>query len=176
MPFRQGSVARRSRRARPFVPLGHLGRRVLRRTHRLARSSRPSAGTSGSGCSTRLFYSTAGARSPSGSCVPAGYGLATHDFPGRRPLLILTMLAMLIPTNALVLPLFLEANSVHLLTSPLAVILPVRPVPVRRLSLLPLLQHRAVQRLAPDGAHSTAATNGRSSGASPYRSRRRSPR
>lgn len=57
-------------------------------------------------------------------CVPAGYGLATHDFIGRRPLLILTILVMLIPPAALVLPLFLEANAAHLLTSPLALILP----------------------------------------------------
>ncbi len=70
------------------------------------------------------FYSTAGVIIAVVLCVPAGYGLATHDFPGRRPLLILTILMMLIPANALVLPLFLEANAAHLLTSPLAVILP----------------------------------------------------
>ncbi len=70
------------------------------------------------------FYSTAGAAIAVGTCVPAGYGIATHEFPGRRALLILTMLVMLIPTSALVLPLFLEANSVNLLASPLAVILP----------------------------------------------------
>ena len=57
-------------------------------------------------------------------CVPAGYGLATHDFHGRRLLLIITVLMMLIPPAALVLPLFLEANAAHLLMSPLAVILP----------------------------------------------------
>ena len=70
------------------------------------------------------FYSTAGAAIAVAFCVPAGYGIATHEFRGRRALLILTMLVMLIPTSALVLPLFLEANSVHMLTSPLAVILP----------------------------------------------------
>ena len=70
------------------------------------------------------FYSTAGAVIAVALCVPAGYAIATHDFPGRRPLLILTMLVMLIPSSALVLPLFLEANSAHLLASPLAVILP----------------------------------------------------
>jgi len=70
------------------------------------------------------FYSIAGAAIAVGLCVPAGYGIATHEFPGRRALLILTMLVMLIPTSALVLPLFLEANSVHLLANPLAVILP----------------------------------------------------
>jgi len=56
--------------------------------------------------------------------IPAGYGLATFDFIGRRPLLFATMIAMLIPSNALVLPLVLEAHSLHVLSSPLAVILP----------------------------------------------------
>jgi multiple sugar transport system permease protein len=56
--------------------------------------------------------------------IPAGYGLATIEFIGRRPLLIGTMIAMLIPSNALALPLFLEANKVNLLSSPLVVILP----------------------------------------------------
>ncbi|HLW96040.1 MAG TPA: ABC transporter permease subunit [Solirubrobacteraceae bacterium] len=74
--------------------------------------------------SNSAFYSTAGAAIAVVLCVPAGYGLATHEFPGRRALLIITIVVMLIPTNALVLPLFLEANSVHLLASPLAVILP----------------------------------------------------
>ena len=56
--------------------------------------------------------------------IPAGYGLATFEFAGRRLLLIVTMIAMLIPSNALVLPLILEANSVHMTRSPFAVILP----------------------------------------------------
>jgi multiple sugar transport system permease protein len=56
--------------------------------------------------------------------IPAGYGLATTEFRGRRPLLVVTMVAMLIPSNALALPLFLEANAVHMLDSPFAVILP----------------------------------------------------
>jgi multiple sugar transport system permease protein len=56
--------------------------------------------------------------------IPAGYGLATFDFIGRRLLLFATMIAMLIPSNALVLPLVLEAHSLHVLSSPLAVILP----------------------------------------------------
>jgi multiple sugar transport system permease protein len=56
--------------------------------------------------------------------IPAGYGLATFEFLGRRALLTLTMISMLIPTNALVLPLVLEAHAVGLIQSPLAVILP----------------------------------------------------
>lgn len=71
-----------------------------------------------------VFYSGAGVLIAVILGIPAGYGLATIEFVGRRPLLIGTMIAMLIPSNALVLPLFLEANSFHLLGSPLAVILP----------------------------------------------------
>jgi len=71
-----------------------------------------------------VVYSTAGVVIAVGLCIPAGYGIATHEFPGRRALLILTILMMLIPPTALVLPLFLEANAAHLLTSPLALILP----------------------------------------------------
>ncbi len=70
------------------------------------------------------IYSAAGAAIAIATCIPAGYAIATHEFPGRRALLILTMLVMLIPTSALVLPLFLEANEVHQLTSPFAVIVP----------------------------------------------------
>lgn len=71
-----------------------------------------------------ILYSGAGVVIALVLCVPAGYGLATHEFPGRRLMLILTILVMLIPPAALVLPLFLEANAAHLLTSPLALILP----------------------------------------------------
>jgi multiple sugar transport system permease protein len=56
--------------------------------------------------------------------IPAGYGLAVGRFPGRRLLLTLTLIAMLMPVTALVLPIFLELNAVHLLGSVFAVILP----------------------------------------------------
>ena len=56
--------------------------------------------------------------------IPAGYGLATGAFPGRRLILTLTLIAMLMPATALVLPIFLELNALHLLGSMLAVILP----------------------------------------------------
>ena len=71
-----------------------------------------------------VIYATSGVLIAVGLGVPAGYGLATFEFAGRRPLLILTMVAMLIPSNALVLPLALEAHALGVLTSPLAVILP----------------------------------------------------
>jgi multiple sugar transport system permease protein len=56
--------------------------------------------------------------------IPAGYALAMTDFRLRRVLLITTLMVMLIPNTALVLPIFLELNAVRLIGSPLAVILP----------------------------------------------------
>jgi len=71
-----------------------------------------------------MLYSGAGVLIAVTLGVPAGYGLATTEFIGRRLLLFSTMIAMLIPSNALALPLFLEANASHMLGSPLTVILP----------------------------------------------------
>ncbi|TQS41147.1 carbohydrate ABC transporter permease [Cryptosporangium phraense] len=56
--------------------------------------------------------------------IPAGYALALTEFRGRRLLLVLTLIVMLIPNTALVLPIFLELNVVGLIGSPLSVILP----------------------------------------------------
>lgn len=56
--------------------------------------------------------------------IPAGYILAIARFPGRRLLLWLTLITMLLPTSALVLPLFMELNLVHLVNTRWAVILP----------------------------------------------------
>ena len=56
--------------------------------------------------------------------IPAGYALALVQFKGRRLLLITTLIVMLIPNTALVLPVFLELSAVHLIGNPLAVILP----------------------------------------------------
>ena len=56
--------------------------------------------------------------------IPAGYALAMSSFRGRRALLIATLMVMLIPNTALVLPIFLELSAVRLVGSPLAVILP----------------------------------------------------
>jgi multiple sugar transport system permease protein len=56
--------------------------------------------------------------------VPAGYGLAFGRFPGRRLILSLTLVVMIIPGAALVLPIFLELNAMHLLGRSLSVILP----------------------------------------------------
>jgi multiple sugar transport system permease protein len=56
--------------------------------------------------------------------VPAGYGLAIGRFPGRKLVLSLTLVAMIVPGAALVLPIFLELDSMHLIGSTLSVILP----------------------------------------------------
>jgi multiple sugar transport system permease protein len=56
--------------------------------------------------------------------IPAGYALAMTNFRGRRVMLIATLMVMLIPNTALALPIFLELAAVHLLNTPLAVILP----------------------------------------------------
>lgn len=56
--------------------------------------------------------------------IPAGYALALTEFKLRRALLVLTLVVMLIPSTALVLPIFLELNGVGLIGSPLSVILP----------------------------------------------------
>ena len=81
-------------------------------------------GSFGTWFGNSALYSSAGALIAVGLGAPAGYGLATFEFVGRRPLLILTMIAMLIPSNALVLPLVLEAHALNVMSSPLAVILP----------------------------------------------------
>jgi len=56
--------------------------------------------------------------------IPAGYALARTEFPGRRLLLVLTLVVMLMPNATLVVPLFLELNEVHLIGSAWSVILP----------------------------------------------------
>ncbi|WP_433281327.1 carbohydrate ABC transporter permease [Pseudonocardia xinjiangensis] len=56
--------------------------------------------------------------------VPAGYVLALVRFPGRRLLLVVTLVVMLMPSTALVLPVFLEMSLLGLVGNPLSVILP----------------------------------------------------
>ncbi|HEV2515865.1 MAG TPA: carbohydrate ABC transporter permease [Devosia sp.] len=48
------------------------------------------------------------------ACIPAGYALAASEFPGRRLVLILTLIAMITPSTAVVLPIFLELNMLGL--------------------------------------------------------------
>ncbi len=56
--------------------------------------------------------------------IPAGYALGLMKFKLRRTLLAMTLMVMLIPNTALVLPIFLEINAVNLVGTPWAVILP----------------------------------------------------
>ena len=57
-------------------------------------------------------------------CIPAGYILAIGRFPGRKLVLWLTLITMLLPVSAMVLPQFLELNIVKLVNTQWAVILP----------------------------------------------------
>ena len=56
--------------------------------------------------------------------IPAGYAMAMMEFRGRRLLLIITLVVMLMPATTLVIPLFLEINEVHLVGSLWSVVLP----------------------------------------------------
>jgi multiple sugar transport system permease protein len=56
--------------------------------------------------------------------LPAGYGLATSQFAGRQLLIWLTLITMIVPGSALVLPLFLELSLVRLANTAWSVILP----------------------------------------------------
>jgi multiple sugar transport system permease protein len=58
------------------------------------------------------------------TAIPAGYGLAFGRFPGRKLVLTLTLVVMIMPAAALVLPIFLELNALHLIGTALSVILP----------------------------------------------------
>jgi multiple sugar transport system permease protein len=71
-----------------------------------------------------LYYALSATAITLAVSVPAGYGLAFGKFPGRRIVLSLTLVVMIIPAAALVLPIFLELNAMHLLGRSLSVILP----------------------------------------------------
>jgi multiple sugar transport system permease protein len=61
--------------------------------------------------------------------VPAGYAMAVTEFKGRRALLIITLVVMILPSASLVLPLFLEMNAMHLIGTAWSVILPLSLFP-----------------------------------------------
>jgi multiple sugar transport system permease protein len=56
--------------------------------------------------------------------VPAGYALALTEFRGRGLLLAVTLVVMIMPSAALVLPIFLELNLVGLIGTVWSIILP----------------------------------------------------
>jgi multiple sugar transport system permease protein len=56
--------------------------------------------------------------------IPAGYALALTKFRGRKLLLTVTLIVMIMPSAALVLPVFLELNVAHLIGTAWSIILP----------------------------------------------------
>ena len=56
--------------------------------------------------------------------VPAGYALALTEFRGRRLLLAVTLVVMIMPSASLVLPIFLELNLLGLIGTAWSIILP----------------------------------------------------
>jgi multiple sugar transport system permease protein len=71
-----------------------------------------------------LVYSLSATAITLAVSIPAGYGLALGKFPGRRLILTLTLVVMIMPAASLVLPIFLELNALHLIGSVFSVILP----------------------------------------------------
>jgi multiple sugar transport system permease protein len=57
-----------------------------------------------------LIYSVGGVLLSLIASIPAGYALALGEFPGRKLILVLTLIAMITPSTAVVLPIFLEMN------------------------------------------------------------------
>ncbi|GAA4564484.1 carbohydrate ABC transporter permease [Planotetraspora kaengkrachanensis] len=56
--------------------------------------------------------------------IPAGYALALTRFRGRKTLLAITLVVMIMPSASLVLPIFLELNELGLIGTVWSVILP----------------------------------------------------
>jgi multiple sugar transport system permease protein len=71
-----------------------------------------------------LIYSLSATAITLAISIPAGYGLALGKFPGRKLILTLTLVVMIMPAASLVLPIFLELNALHLIGSMFSVILP----------------------------------------------------
>ncbi|WP_103351386.1 carbohydrate ABC transporter permease [Amycolatopsis sp. CA-128772] len=70
------------------------------------------------------LYSFAALAITLGVAIPAGYALAKTAFPGRRTLLVTTLVVMLMPNATLVVPLFLELNTAHLIGTMWSIVLP----------------------------------------------------
>jgi multiple sugar transport system permease protein len=56
--------------------------------------------------------------------IPAGYALALTEFRGRRTLLVVTLIVMIMPNSTLVVPLFLELNEFGLIGTIWSIVLP----------------------------------------------------
>ncbi len=57
------------------------------------------------------------------ACIPAGYALAMSEFKGRKFILIMTLIAMITPSQAIILPIFLEMTLFGLTNTYLGLIL-----------------------------------------------------
>ena len=57
-----------------------------------------------------IIYTVGGVGLSLIASIPAGYVLALSEFPGRKLILVLTLIAMITPSSAVVLPIFLEMN------------------------------------------------------------------
>jgi multiple sugar transport system permease protein len=71
-----------------------------------------------------LLYSLSATAIAIAVALPAGYGLAVGTFRGRKLVLSLTLIAMLIPPTSLVLPIYLELNAMRLIGNAFSIILP----------------------------------------------------
>ncbi len=71
-----------------------------------------------------LWYSVTSVFLSVAIAIPSGYVLATMSFRGRQVIMWLTLISMILPFSALVLPLFLEMSAVHLVDNAWSVILP----------------------------------------------------
>jgi multiple sugar transport system permease protein len=58
------------------------------------------------------------------TCLPAGYALALSKFRGRKTLLTITLIVMIMPSATLVLPIFLELSEFGLIGTIWSVVLP----------------------------------------------------
>ena len=70
-----------------------------------------------------VIYSVGGVTLSLIACIPAGYALALNDFPGRRLILVLTLVALITPASAVALPIFLQMNLLGLNNTYISVIL-----------------------------------------------------
>ena len=71
-----------------------------------------------------LLYSLSATALALVTVIPAGYGLAIGSFRGRKLILTLTLVAIVMPAASLVLPIFLELNAMGLIGNALSIILP----------------------------------------------------
>ncbi len=71
-----------------------------------------------------IWYVTTGLMLVLFITIPAGYVLAVVNFPGRKIVMWITLLLMMLPGDILVLPMFLELHAMGLYNTPWALILP----------------------------------------------------